>query len=287
MEYVLKYDDLEIVVNSKGAELEKIMYKGKDYMRVRDEYWNRISPILFPIVGNLKDLKTYISGELFLIPQHGIARDSEFKLFKRTNNQLIFYLKYNETTLKTYPYKFMLFVVFRIINKRLQVRINVVNKGKENMYFNVGGHPGFRIPLRDDESFEDYSVEFEKTETFDAPTVEKNGTLNFDVTDKYKDVDKISLNYKLFAIDAIVIPQIKSRWVKLVNKKGKGIKFSFKKFNSLAIWSRPNAPFVCLEPWQGYADRYDSNYDFLTKDDLVRLRKEESYTCEYNIEILD
>lgn len=287
MEYVLKYDELEIVINSRGAEEEHLYYKGKDYMRKRDSFWNRKAPILFPIVGKLKDLKTYINGDLFSMPPHGFIRDMEFELFKQEDNRVILYHSFNEETLRVYPYKFQLYVEYRIEGKRLKVRLNVVNRGKENMYFNIGGHPGFNMPIYDTDKFEDYSLIFEEEENFDAPTVEDNGTLNFDKTIPYRNIKKINLDYKYFEVDAIVIPNIKSKRVKLVNKDGKGILFKYKNFNTLAIWTRPNAPFVCLEPWRGYADKYNCDYDFMKKDDLVCLRADESYTFGYDILILD
>ena len=91
----------------------------------------------------------------------------------------------------------------------------------------------------------------------------------------------------IFDLNAIVIPNIKSKKVLLVNKNKKGIAFSFNNMNTLAIWTKPNAPFVCLEPWQGYADHSDSNYDFISKDDIVKLNYNESYVCGYDITILD
>ena len=287
MEYNLKFEDLEIVINSKGAEQEHLYCNGKDYMRIRDEYWNRKAPILFPVVGKLKDLKTYINGDLFSIPPHGFARDREFEIFMENEHKVVFVQEYNDDTLRMYPYKYELFVSYSIYGKKLKVRYNVVNKGLENMYFNIGGHPGFKVPMNDNESFSDYKIVFEEEETFNAPSVTNNGLLDFDHTTEFKNIKELPLDYKYFVIDAIVIKDIKSKSVQLVNKEGKGIQFNLKNFNTLAIWTRPNAPFVCLEPWKGYADKYDSDYDFMKKDDLVCLRRNESYTFGYDIVILD
>ncbi len=286
MEYKIKHDELEIVINSKGAEQEHLFFNGKDYMRRRDSFWNRKAPVLFPIVGSLKDLKTYINGELFSMTQHGFARDREFELFKQEDNKLIFVDEYDDNTLKLYPFKYQLFIEYSIEGRKLEVRYKVVNKGKEDMYFNIGGHPGFNLPMYEKDTFEDYKVEFMETESWDAPTV-SNGTLDFINTIAYRNVNEIKLNYKLFEIDAVVIPNIKSKSVNLVNKEGKGINFAYKGFNTLAIWTRPGAPFVCLEPWKGYADHSDSDYDFIKKDDIVCLKENESYTFGYDVTILD
>ena len=288
MEYSLKYKDIQISVNSRGAEQEHLIYNGKDYIRQRDEFWNRKAPFLFPIVGKLRDLKTYIDGNLYSMNQHGFLRDREFELESKTDNSLTFISTYSEDTLKLYPFKYQVRIKYEIKDCGVAIDIEVTNKGKEKMYFNIGGHPGFRLPMYDNEKFDDYSVVFEKTEDFDAPTVNlQNGTLDFNHTIRYDHIDRIDLNYKYFEIDAIVIPKVKSREVKLVNKKNKGIRFNYHGFNSLAIWTKPNAPFVCLEPWMGYADHSDSDYNFIKKEDIVTLKANEVYKCGYSVEILD
>ncbi len=287
MEYNLKYQNLEIVVNSKGAELEHIYCNGKDYMRSRDEYWNRKSPVLFPIVGKLRDLKTNIDGKTYNMNQHGFARDKEFELIEKGENKLVFSIEYNEETLKMFPYKFKLDIEYVIENNKLDVNYLVKNIDEKDIYFNIGGHPGFKLPIYENETFKDYSVVFECVETWNAPTVASNGTLNFKDTILYEGLDKIDLDYKYFEIDAIVIPGIKSRTVKLVNKENKGIEFSYYGFNTLAIWTKPNAPFVCLEPWKGYADHSDSDYDFKKKDDIVCLEKNDIYKAGFSVNILD
>ena len=288
MEYTLKKGNIQIGINSRGAEQEHLIYNGKDYIRERDSFWNRKAPILFPIVGKLRDLKTYINGNLYSMNQHGFARDLEFELESQEESKITFVSTYSKDTLKLYPFKYELKVTYEIKENSVLVSFEVTNKGQDKMYFNIGGHPGFRLPLYEGEKFEDYSVVFEKEESFDAPTVNlENGTLNFKDTISYKNIKKIDLNYKYFEIDAIVAPSLKSREVKLVNKNGKGILFKYNGFNTLAIWTKVNAPFVCLEPWKGYADHTDSDYNFIKKDDIVKLNYNEKYVCGYEICILD
>ncbi len=288
MEYSLRYKDIQISINSRGAEQEHLLYKGKDYMRERDEFWNRKAPFLFPIVGKLRDLKTYINGNLYSMNQHGFLRDREFELETKSENSLTFINTFSDDTLKLYPFKYQVRIKYEIKENGLAIDIEVTNKGKDKMYFNIGGHPGFRLPMYEGDKFEDYKVVFEQVENFDAPTVNlENGTLDFNHTIKYDNIDKINLDYKYFEIDAIVNPRVKSKYVKLINKNNKGIKFSYYGFNSLAIWTKVNAPFVCLEPWMGYADHTDSDYNFIKKDDIVSLKTNEVYKCGYMIEILD
>lgn len=287
MEYSLKYDNLEVFINSHGAELEHIYCNGIDYMRRRDEFWNRKSPVLFPIVGKLRDLKTFIDGKEYHMNQHGFARDMDFELVEEKENKLVFVCKSNIDTLKMYPYQFELYIEYIINNNNLDVVYKVKNIDNKEIFFNLGGHPGFNLPIYEGEKFDDYSVVFEGSETWNAPTVSSNGTLNFIDTIPYNDYKQIDLTYKYFEIDAIVIPAIKSKKVKLVNKENKGIEFAYKGFNTLAIWTKPNAPFVCLEPWKGYADHSDSDYDFKKKDDIVSLKENELYEASFSVNILD
>ena len=220
--------------------------------------------------------------------QHGFVRDQEFELYSQTESELVLVNKFNEETLKKYPFEYQVFVKYTLVEKTLYTEFIVQNLDYQVIPFNYGGHPGFRLPLYENETFEDYSVKFEKTENFDAPTVNlENGTLNFDKTIPYKNIDEIKLDYKYFEIDAIVIPEVKSQSVKLVNKDNKGIKFDFLGFPSLAIWTKPNAPFVCLEPWIGYADHSDSNYQFIEKDNMQFLNPGEIFSATYTITILD
>ena len=290
MEFKIKNKYLELVVSSHGAEKQSLvcLENNINYLRDVDEYWNRHAPLLFPIVGKLRDLKTIINNKEYSMKQHGFVRDMEFELYNQTGDQITLVNTYNEETLKMYPFKYKVLVTYTLDEKTLHTEFKVVNEDYQVIPFNYGGHPGFRCPLYKDEKFEDYSVVFEKTENFNAPLVKvENGTLDFDHTIEYKNIDKIDLEYKYFELDAIVIPNVKSQSVKLVNKDNKGVKFDFKGFPSLAIWTRPNAPFVCLEPWIGYADKYNSNYNFIEKDNMQFLNPEEEFKVTYSITILN
>lgn len=290
MEFKISNEYLELTVSSHGAEKQTLVSKQTNisYLRDIDQYWNRRAPLLFPIVGKLRDLKTFINNKEYSMNQHGFLRDQEFELYSQTENELVLVNKFNEETLKKYPFEYQVFVKYTLVEKTVYTEFIVQNLDYQVIPFNYGGHPGFKVPLYENETFNDYKVVFEKTENFDAPTVKlDNGTLDFVNTISYKNINEINLDYKYFEIDAIVIPNVKSQSVKLVNKENKGIKFDFLGFPSLAIWTKPNAPFVCLEPWIGYADHHDSNYQFIEKDNMQFLNPEEKFSVTYAITILD
>ena len=290
MEIKISNEYLELVVSTHGAEKQSLISKQTNinYLRDKDQFWNRKAPLLFPIVGKLRDLKTFINNKEYSMNQHGFLRDQEFEVFSQKENELVLVNSYSEETLKMYPFKYKVYVTYTLKGKQLDTEFKVVNEDYQVIPFNYGGHPGFRVPLYENETFEDYKIVFEKEENFDAPTVMlDSGTLNFVDTIKYENVKELQLNYKYFEIDAIVNPKIKSQSVKLVNKDNKGIKFDFNGFPSLAIWTKPNAPFVCLEPWIGYADHHDSNYQFIEKDNMQFLNPECEFKVTYSITILE
>lgn len=289
MIYTIQNEFLTVGINSLGAEKEFITSnKNVSYLRKRDEYWDSIAPLLFPNVGRLKEGYTFINNERYELELHGFARKQEFEVLHQKKDEITLFNSHSKETLKHYPFEYKLFVTYTLKNKTLTTKIRIVNHSMKDMPFNYGGHPGFRVPLYDNERFEDYEIHFEKPETFHSPTVEKDGTLNFDNPHwQFNKLEKLQLDYRYFTIDAIVIPRVQSNEVSLVNKEGKGIRFSFADFVSLALWTKPNASFICLEPWIGYADLYVTDHLFSKKDNIINLEPLKDFTASYAITILD
>lgn len=289
MDYSIKNNYLELIVSSHGAEMQSLVSsEGINYARDIDQYWNRHAPLLFPIVGKLKDSKTIINGKEYHMNQHGFLRDQEFKVYEQKDDEITFINRYSEETLQMFPFKYCVYVTYKIVDKTVHTIFKVVNDDTEEMVFNYGGHPGFKCPIYDNEKFSDYRIVFEQEENFEAPTVVlENGTLDYDHTISYHNIKELNLDYKYFDIDAICIPDIKSKSVSLLNKENKGIKFDFSGFPMLAIWTKPNAPFICLEPWIGHADVYNSTYQFCEKRYLIQISSHESFSATYSITIID
>lgn len=286
---VLENKNIKIEVSLNGAELKSLKSDGIEYIWYsRPEFWRFCAPFLFPIVGTLKDKETIINGKMYQIPQHGIIRTSLFEYLGIKDNVMSFENKYSEESLKTYPFKYLFHVDYILEDNKLETKITITNLGDEVMPFNLGGHPAFNVPLYERDTFEDYSVYFEENETFVSPKVMSNATLNFSESAmKCENISKIDLKKSLFDIDTIVLPKVKSKSVKLLNKNMKGIKFSYPEYSTLAIWTPYNeAPFVCLEPWIGYNDRHDTNKEYITKDNIVFLKGKESFTASYIIELI-
>lgn len=286
----LKYKNIEVGISTLGAELKSLKKNGKEYIWCSDsKFWKRSAPFLFPVVGSLKDKKTTIKGKEYQLSQHGFLRDQEFEVLERKDNSISFISKANEETLSHYPFKYETVITYTYENEALETKIKIKNIGDSELYFNIGGHPAFNCPLYEGEKFEDYKIIFEKEETFNSPLVCEGGLLDFN-TGVYnkQNIKEIVLDKEIFTIDTILIKDVKSKTIKLVNKDDKGIEFSYPKFSTLAIWTPYNeAPFICLEPWIGYNDLVDTKGTYEEKADLVYLNKDEEFVCSYFIKVLD
>ena len=136
---------MSLIIQSKkeGAELTHITYNDTELLHQGKEYWNRHAPILFPIVGQIKNGETIINGQTYKMGQHGFARDMEFEQVEKTNNIHKYVLKSNKQTLEKFPFKFELFVTYKTSENELITKYEVINKDKKEMIFGIGGHPAF------------------------------------------------------------------------------------------------------------------------------------------------
>jgi len=281
--YTISNEYLTVTINEEGAELTSIKYNDTEYLWTGDKkYWGRHAPVLFPMVGALKDNKCMIKGIEYQMTQHGFARDMTFGLFAKTKDSISFLLQSNEETLKKYPFDFELYIKYELNVRAVKVTYEVVNSGNNAMFFSIGGHPGFNLFS----DIKDYYIEFEENETQNKIFVE-NGLVKF--TDKLRlnDSNKIQLDENSFNDDAMIFKDLTSSkvWLKS-NKTDKSICMHIAGFPYLGIWSKKDgAPFVCLEPWFGIADTVEHNGDFTKKEGIIELNIGEEFSASYVIEV--
>ena len=286
MIYSISDDFIKLEVDNHGAETSKLVINGLNIIRQKDDVWGRSAPFLFPIVGCLKDGYTIINNQEYNITKHGFLRDHDLILIDKTEDTLTFKDTYNDSSLKMFPFKYELYVTYKLINNGLITTLKVKNIDNVSFKYNIGGHPGFNCPFNNGEKFNDYKLLFEKEESFATPSY-PSGLMDFNnYLAKYDKINEINLDYKLFEVDALVIKNIKSRVVYLLNKNNKGIKFTFNNFNTLALWTKPYNKYICVEPWCGYDDLVDSNHLFDTKADLVEIKPGEEKEFSYTIELI-
>lgn len=277
-------------IDTTGAQLVSLRdVLGTEYLWQGDpRYWAEQSPILFPIVGRLRGGKTVIGGREYSMGCHGFAKSQEFRPVMQTANSVILSLSANEQTKQQYPFDFSLMVSYKMEDNSLVVSMEVMNLGETPMPFAIGGHPGFRIPIDPEDSFENYSIEFDEMETASCPEVTPDGLINFTkLSPVLQGQNRIPLRHELFVPDALVFAGLKSHRVRLVSRlTGRGIEVDFEGFPYLGIWSTGDAPFVALEPWTGCADCEGEEGTFEEKRGMTILPPLESRKYTYRITIL-
>ncbi len=284
--YYIQNDYLIAKINDKGAELQSVVEKKGEinYMwEGNPKNWAKFSPVLFPIVGALKDNTYYFKGNAYHLPRHGFARDMNFEARQLSETEIDFILTYNEETLTKYPFKFRLTIKYTVHQTTIKCAYKVENLGDQEMFFSLGAHPAFAAPLNKQGQYQDYFLVFEQDEELEYYKIEENLLTATTNTIALKD-RKLSLEYQLFYQDALVFKNLKSKKIDLLNDVNQnGLTFSFENFPYFGIWASTDADFVCLEPWQGIADDETHLQNFEEKEGVLKLNEEEIWEASWQM----
>ncbi len=289
MNYEIKNEFIKAKIDSLGAQLNSLKKVDKELeyiWQANPKYWNRHSPILFPIVGRLKEDSYFYKNQKYNMTQHGFARDKEFEVIKNELDFLEFKLCSDEKSLEIYPFSFELYLSYKLEKNCLIVAYKVVNKTNEKMFFSIGAHPAFNWPLEENEKKEDYFLEFENVKETKRYFLNDKGLVYRNEDLEIMD-NKMFLNEELFKNDALVFNDLNIKTLTLKNINNENyIKVDFESFPYLGIWSKPSAaPFICIEPWFGVADEQNCTQNFEDKKGLISLEKEEIFSCFYSVKI--
>ena len=282
----IKSDQLAITISEKGAELQSIQLNGLEYLWQADpKYWSKHSPVLFPIIGELKDGKYIFENKEYHLPRHGFARDHIFEAKQISETSAMLTLRSNADTLSVYPFQFILQLQYEIKQQTLYCSYIVQNLNESDMFFSVGGHPAFRVPLNEKLKYEDYTLAFNKDTSLKRFLLD-NGLTNDKTEDIELDDKKLHLKSSLFYNDAIVLKHLSSDQIKLFSDKDPhGLKFNFEGFPYFGIWAAKDAPFVCLEPWCGIADNIHHNYQLINKEGINKVATGVTWKRTWSVEL--
>lgn len=289
MIYHLENEYLKIAVNLKGAELKSVFNKvsQQELLWQADlEFWGKSSPVLFPIVGALKDGKYMYQGKEYHLPRHGFARDYNFKLEGLSGSQVIFSLEATQETLAVYPFLFKLLIGYTLTADCLEVTYKVENlSDDESMYFSLGAHPAFHVGTKADD-FLNYALRFNKDRTLEVNKLH-DGLLTT-VKDTITMTNKeLPLHYRLFTNDALVLLHMKSDKIALVNDNDEPVlNFEFENFPYFGIWTVKDSGFICLEPWAGVADFETHNQQLIDKFGINELKPNEIWEASWKVRVL-
>jgi galactose mutarotase-like enzyme len=287
--FTIENEKLKVTVKSKGAEMDALINKETliDYLWNADpKFWPKKSPVLFPVVGNLKNHTYFYKDKPYHLGRHGFARDHDFELTAQTNESLTMTLRSNEKTLAVYPFPFRLDIMYSIAGNQLEVKYTVYNEGNENMYFSIGGHPAFKLPLEKHLSYDDYYIEFAQIEDARRWTISPQGLIEPTAIAFITNSNHLDLSKELFSNDAVVFKYLNSESVTLRSKRSKhGVEMTFPRFPFLAFWASPNADFICIEPWCGIADSTTSDQQLINKEGMNVLTPSQTFERAWSVEV--
>lgn len=288
--YSLEDGQIKICVDTLGAELRSLKKTATDteYMwDAKPEYWKRISPVLFPIVGSLNNGCYRYDGKEYPMSQHGFARDMEFELLQQTRDELRFVLRADEQTKEKYPFDFELELGYRIWENNLVVSWKVTNRDSREMHFSIGGHPAFLCPIGGKGVQTEYKLSFDAGNKITSGIIGEGGTLSSRTKEYTLKDGLMDITAGLFDEDALIIENNQAHKVSLCDREGQPyltVSFDAPLFG---LWSPAgkNAPFICIEPWYGRCDREAFEGDLSEREWGNRLAPGSVFYAEYTITV--
>lgn len=284
MIYTIENDHFSLSVKETGAELTSLKSKktGFEYIwQGNAEIWYGQSPILFPVIGRLLDDKYRLNGKEYSMQKHGIVRKKPFNLVEKTDSSLTFIQSDDEESLKIYPYHFDLFVTFRFTDNGIEVSHKVVNKNDSVMYYSFGAHPAFNCKIGDYLEFDNPQVSVMNEQ------IDEESYLLDNQVELLKNEKRITLRKDTFDHDALILSGYTDKVISLKSDEhNRVVRFNFDS-PVLGIWAKPNAPYVCIEPWWGINDNHDKKSDLSEKRGIMTLPAQESRTYTWSAEITE
>ena len=285
----IENDYLRVSIRPQGAELTSMFHKptATEHLWQADPLvWPWHAPNLFPIVGGLLNDELHVAGETYPMKRHGFARQSVFVETESSDSHAILSLRANDDTRAAYPYDFEFQVIYELTESTLRVTYRVVNEGDTVMYFSVGAHPAFNVPFGPGEAYEDYVLAFAHDEPLVTHQLSNAGLFSGETHPVPATNGQLALTRHLFDQDALVFKNLTSRRVSLQRRDGgRAVVVSFPDFPHLGIWAKPGAPFVCIEPWLGYADAEGEPTDIRQKGGIQHVGANDVFAATFTIEI--
>lgn len=273
-----------------GAELRSLkrLDTEREYMWSGDPlHWERVSPVLFPVVGRLHDDHYTWQGRRYSLPQHGFARDQEFDLVHEDGTCASFLLASAGPYLERYPQQFQLALTYTLDGETLELRYDVFNpSNSDDLLFSLGAHPAFRWPLDPSVPADAHVLKFDGPQTADRLEVGTDALLTGKKVPFFRDMDHLKLRPDLFRAGAVVLEGVKSESVTFGAEEGPRVRLTAPGAPWWGFWTKPSAPFLCLEPWHGVADRHGADWDLRGKPGMIALRPGDSWSWTLKIEPL-
>lgn len=289
----IESNKLTVCIDELGAQMSSIYLKedGTEFLWQKDpDYWKSSAPVPFPIIGKLNNMETLFDGEKYSMKSNGIIRYEIIPVVEKQDSIVEFLFTNTEDAKKMYPFDCRVKIRYELIDNKLIVTTHIMNDDNKTMYFNYAGHPGFRTPLYDNETCNDYYIEFEKNERVGVFALSDSGQLLPETVPFFENENKFFIRKDLFMKEALGFrhPVSNSVSIKSITNSHE-VKLNFEGFDNLAIWSPyvqdKDLKFVCLEPWVGHSDYMGNVGEFKNRDEVASLEAGQCKEYTYTIEI--
>jgi galactose mutarotase-like enzyme len=264
---------LEVEISALGAELAAIRdAAGHDLLWNGDPaFWTGRAPVLFPVIGLLQGGRYRWDGAEFQMPKHGFARRTKFEILPGTPDAVTMRLDATAATRAIYPFEFRLEVTFAVQASSLSVTAAIFNRGDRSMPASFGFHPALRWPLPFGRPRAEHVIRFAQPEPAPVRRIDADGFLTPTAHATPVEGDRLQLRDDLFVDDALIFDQLRSRSVRYGAEEGPSMEVRFDDFTTLGVWTKPGAPFICIEPWRGFSDPEGFNGDIREKPGIMEI----------------
>lgn len=290
MTVTIENDQLKAQIALHGAELQSLVSKtnGLEYIWQADpKYWGKHAPVLFPIVGALKEDSYRYKDKTYQLPKHGFARNMDFELLEETGDAASFALTATAETKAVFPFDFELIIRYELGGDGLTVKYEVENLDEEEMFFSIGGHPAFNVPLEEGLSFEDYYLAFSPRKSRLSLPLDGN-YINLEQRTLGQTNTNLALTHDMFKNDAVIFETKGLNAISICSEKSPhSVTLSYKDMPYVGVWSPypTESPFVCIEPWCGIADTTDATGELVEKLGIQQLAGREKFATKYAITV--
>ena len=276
-------------ISEAGAELKSLaeLATGQEYIWHGDPaWWNGSAPVLFPVIGGLKEGAYTYEGTQYKLASHGFARNSEFAVTRVGSDSAELMLRSSAKTREIYPFDFSLKVSFFLERNGLTVRYDVANTGPSRMYFSIGSHPAFVVPFAGG-TLENYYILFEREENLERWFFKDGLVLANRTEEVFENCRIINLSRSMFDQGIMIFKHPESHEFSLRNgRNSRSVTVITEGMPYLGIWSKPGgAPFLCIEPWHGLPDSTDASGNLVEKEGIMGLEPRATFSTGYRIEI--
>ncbi len=290
MLYTIQNPQMRVTIDSLGAQLMSITAAdGTEYLWGGDEaYWRNRAPNLFPYVGRLTEGRCTYGGKSYEMTRHGFANRTQFSALESGADHITLHMEDSGETRAVYPFAFAFDLVYALSGSTLSVTYRVTNRDGKEMYFGLGAHPGFRVPLEPGKAFTDYRL------TFAQPCQPWQVLMSDDYLINGQEAPypleggrSMPLRHDLFDHDAIILKNMDRTVTLSAGEGSRGVTVSYPRMRYLGVWHKPesDAPYVCLEPWLSLPSRHGVVEDLSQQNDLMALCPGETYENRWTVTI--